>query len=83
MASVVLPTESNGGRTRYEDSQHVVQAMPTGVLVNLFTGVRDSTWNGDAEIVAAGVNASQVAIGLKGRKVVILMVKNAQLVELR
>lgn len=84
MASVVLPSEDNGGQTRYEDSQHVVQVTPTGVLlINLFTGMRDSTWTGDAAIVAASVNASQIAIGLQGRKIVILMVKDAQLVELR
>lgn len=83
VASVVPPT-NGGGQTQYNDSQYVAQVTSTGVLlVNLFTGMRDSTWEGDTDIVAASVNASQVAIALKGRKLVILAVRDSQLIELR
>ena len=45
MASVVLPTKGHPGQTHYDDSQYVVQVTSTCVLlINLFTGVRDSTW---------------------------------------
>ena len=84
VASLILPTNSSNGSTRYDDSQYVVQVTSTGVLlVNLFTGMRDSTWTGETEIVAASINASQVAVALKGRKLVILAVKDSQLIELR
>jgi DNA damage-binding protein 1 len=84
VASVILPTNASNGRTQYNDSQYVVQVTSTGVLlVNLFTGMRESAWQAETEVVAASVNASQVAVALKGRKLVILAVRDAQLIELR
>ncbi|KAF8516138.1 CPSF A subunit region-domain-containing protein [Hysterangium stoloniferum] len=83
MATVVTPTD-RGEKTQYEDSQYVVQITSSEVLlVDLFSGMRASEWRGDGHIVAASVNPSQIAVALNGRKLVILMVKNGQLIELR
>jgi hypothetical protein len=66
MFALVLPTDGNARETRYDDSQFVVQVTSTGVLlVNLFTGMRESTWQGETDSVAACANASQVAVALK------------------
>ncbi|KAF8526426.1 CPSF A subunit region-domain-containing protein [Gautieria morchelliformis] len=84
MSSIVLPTDGNTRQTRYDDSQFVVQVTSTGVLlVNLSTGMRESTWQGETDIVAACANGSQVAVALKGSQLVILSVRDSQLVELR
>lgn len=84
MASVVLPTNGHTGPPRYDDSRYVVQVTSTRVLlVNLFTGMRDSIWRGEADIVAASANPSQVVVALKGGMLVILAVRDSKLIELR
>jgi len=73
-----------GGSGLYNDSQCVVQVTSTSVLlVNVFTGMLEAIWNRETEIVAASVNASQVAVALKGGKLVTLGIREMQFVELR
>jgi len=84
VCSVIAPVPGRGGLPQYEDSQCVVQVTSTSVLlVNVFTGMLEAIWNRETEIVAASVNASQVAVALKGGKLVTLGIREMQFVELR
>lgn len=81
MATVV---SKETGQVLYEDSHYVVQVTRSAVLlINMTTGLRDAIWDGGSKVVSASVNATQIAVALQNDTLIVLMVKDGDLVQLR
>jgi len=84
MTTVIPASSRTGNQTLYENSNFAVQVTPNAaILINLSTGMREHVWKPGTEIMAASLSSSQIAVALKGRKLVTLMIKDSQIVELR